>query len=71
MGCWNSRFFLYRPTSNSLVPFCPDAKGRWPTRQDDNVLAIHASAVDQVAQRLSGVKHRESDLCNGSCWAQG
>ncbi len=46
---WRYRFFLYRPQSNTLVPYAPDAHGRWPQRKDDNVLAIHASAVDGVA----------------------
>jgi FkbM family methyltransferase len=53
---WRYHFFLYRPHSNTLVPYAPDVHGRWPQRQDDNVLAIHASAVDGVARRLCGIK---------------
>jgi hypothetical protein len=49
---WQYRFYLYRPCSNTLVPYAADAHGHWPPRQDDNVLAIHASAVDVVSQRL-------------------
>lgn len=53
---WQYQFFLYRPAGNRLVPFITDAHGRWPRREDDNVLAIHRSAVDQVARRLCGVE---------------
>lgn len=53
---WQYQFFLYRPAGNCLVPFIPDARGNWPRREDDNVLAIHRSAVDQVARRLCGVE---------------
>ena len=49
---WSYSFYLYRPGLNRLVPFIPDASGAYPAREDDNVLAIHASAIDQVAQRL-------------------
>lgn len=52
---WQYRFFLYRPHSNTLVPYSPDVNGHWPKRQDDNVLAIHASALDVVARRLCGM----------------
>lgn len=53
---WQYQFFLYRPAANQLPPFLPDAHGSWPRRDDDNVLAIHASAVDAVARRLCGVE---------------
>ena len=49
---WDYHFFLYRPESNSLVPFISDASGSFPRHDDDNVLAIHGSALDQVARRL-------------------
>ncbi|WP_010316296.1 hypothetical protein [Synechococcus sp. CB0205] len=49
---WQYRFYLYRPLSNTLVPYAADTQGRWPPRHGDNVLAIHASAVDWVARRL-------------------
>ena len=49
---WDYQFFLYRPASNSLVPFISDANGSYPRLEDDNVLAIHRSALDQVARRL-------------------
>ncbi len=53
---WDYRFFLYRPHANRLVSFAADASGAWPQREDDNVLAIHASAVDRVARRLCGLE---------------
>jgi hypothetical protein len=53
---WNYSFYLYRPERARLVPFIPDAYGSWPRRDDDNMLAIHASAIDQVARRLCGVE---------------
>lgn len=52
---WHYRFYLYRPHSNTLVPYAADSHGHWPARQDDNVLAIHGSAVDAVARRMIGV----------------
>ena len=51
-ACWGYSFYLYRHGLNRLLPFIPDASGAYPAREDDNVLAIHASAIDQVAQRL-------------------
>jgi FkbM family methyltransferase len=53
---WHYRFFLYRPRSNTLVLYAGNAHGHWPQRHDDNVLAIHASAVDGVARRLCGLE---------------
>lgn len=53
---WQYQFFLFRPTSNRLVPFMPDDQGCCPARQDDNLLAIHADAMDSVARRLSGLE---------------
>jgi hypothetical protein len=53
---WQYQFFLYRPANNWLVPFINDAHGSWPRRDDDNVLAVHASALDLVARRLCGVE---------------
>lgn len=53
---WNYQFFLYRPAPNRLVSFIPDAHGALPQREDDNVLAIHASAIDLVARRLIGLE---------------
>lgn len=52
---WEYQFFLYRPTGNRLVAFIPDSHRSWPRREDHNVLAIHTSAIDLVARRLSGV----------------
>jgi FkbM family methyltransferase len=52
---WEYQFFLYRPTGNRLVAFIPDSHRSWPRREDQNVLAIHTSAIDLVARRLSGV----------------
>lgn len=45
-------FYLYRPGLNRLVPFIPDASDAYPAREVDNVLAIHTSAIDQVARWL-------------------
>jgi FkbM family methyltransferase len=53
---WQYRFYLYRPNSNTLVHYASDAQGYWPQREDDNVLAIHASALDGVARRLCGLE---------------
>ena len=53
---WQYKFFHYRPASNQLVPFLPNAHGALPRREDDNVLAIHASVTDAVARRLCGVE---------------
>ena len=53
---WNYQFFLYRPALNRLVSFIPDAHGSFPQRDDDNVLAIHASAINLVARRLGGIE---------------
>lgn len=53
---WQYRFYLYRPRSNTLVPYSADTHGHWPPRQDDNVLAIHASALDVAAKRLCGLE---------------
>ena len=53
---WNYQFFLYRPALNRLVSFIPDAYGSFPQRDDDNVLAIHASAINVVARRLGGIE---------------
>ena len=52
---WRYQFFLYRPASNRLVPFTADADSLFPRREDDNILAIHSSAIDVVARRLCGV----------------
>ncbi|WP_338441295.1 FkbM family methyltransferase [Synechococcus elongatus IITB4] len=52
---WNYHFYLYRPEENRLIPFLPDTSGVYPTRQDDNVLAIHSTAFNTVAQRLCGL----------------
>ena len=38
---------------NFLVPFIADADGRFPRRDDDNILAIHSSAIDVVARRFA------------------
>ena len=51
-ACLGYSFYLYRHGLNCQLPFIPDASGAYPAREDDNVLAIHASAIDQVAQRL-------------------
>ena len=62
LNCWSplrvgtTNFFLYRPALNKLVSFIPDAHGSFPQRVDDNVLAIHASAIDLVARRLCGLE---------------
>jgi len=53
---WNYSFYLYRPASNRLVPFLPDPGAAHPAREDDNVLAIHASALDQTTRRLCGLE---------------
>ena len=53
---WNYQFFLYRPALNRLVSFIPDAHGSFPQRDDDNVLAIHASAINLVARRLGEIE---------------
>ena len=53
---WNYQFFLYRPALNRLASFIPDAHGSFPQRDDDNVVAIHASAIDLVARRLGGLE---------------
>lgn len=53
---WNCQFFLYRPAINRLVPFSVDAHGHTPIREDDNVLAIHASAIDRLTLRLCGLE---------------
>jgi FkbM family methyltransferase len=52
---WDYSNYLYRPACNRLVPFTPDANGAVPLRYDDNVLAIHASAINMVARRLCGL----------------
>lgn len=52
---WDYSFYLYRPACKRLVSFAPDANGVVPLRHDDNVLTIHASAIDTVARRLCGV----------------
>ena len=49
---WRYQFFLYRPGTNQLVPFTADADGSFPRRDDDNILAIHGSAIDVVVRRL-------------------
>ncbi len=53
---WNYVFYLYRPTLRRLLPFTLDTSGAYPAREDDNVLAIHASAIDHVARRLCGLE---------------
>jgi hypothetical protein len=53
---WNYQFFLYRPALNRLVSFIPDAHASFPQRDDDNVVAIHASAINLVARRLCGLE---------------
>ena len=53
---WRYQFFLYRPGTNRLVPFTADADGCFPRRDDDNILAIHSSAIDAVARRLGWVE---------------
>ena len=53
---WEYQFFLYRPAGNRLVAFIPDSQGSCPRSEDHNVLAIHQSAIDLVARRLSGVE---------------
>ena len=53
---WNYQFFLYRPALNRLVSFIPDAHGSFPQRDDDNVLAIHASAINLVPRRLGEIE---------------
>ena len=53
---WRYQFFLHRPASNRLVFFIADADGRFPRRDDDNVLAIHSSAIYAVARRLCDVE---------------
>ena len=53
---WRYQFFLYRPGTNQLVPFTADADGSFPRRDDDNILAIHGSAIDVVVRRLCGVQ---------------
>lgn len=52
---WNYHCYLYRPEENCLIPFLLDTSGVYPTRQDDNVLAIHSTAFNTVAQRLCGL----------------
>lgn len=49
---WIYNFYLYCPALNRLVLFTPDDSGTYPVREDDNVLAIHASSIDYVARRL-------------------
>lgn len=53
---WGYQFFLYRPAANRLIPFIADADGCFPSRDDDNILAIHSSAIDLVARRLCDVE---------------
>ena len=53
---WQYQFFLYKSAANRLVPFTPDAHGSWPRPDDDNILAIHASAIGLVARRLGVVE---------------
>ncbi len=53
---WEYQFCLYPPDVYCLVPFIVDDHGSWPRRKGDNVLAVHASALDQVVRRLSGVE---------------
>lgn len=53
---WQYQFFLYQPANNRLVPFIRDVHGAFPQRDDDNVLAIHASAINLVARRLAGLE---------------
>ncbi len=52
---WDYSFYLYRAACNRLVPFTPDADGVVPLHDDDNVLAIHSSAINTVARRLCGL----------------
>jgi len=53
---WQYSFYLYCPATNVLVPFKPDSYAAYPARNDDNVLAIHASALDLAARRLCGLE---------------
>lgn len=53
---WQYHFFLYLPARNQLMPYTPDPQGHFPPRQDDNVLAIHDSAVDWMARGVVGVQ---------------
>ncbi|WP_259701113.1 MULTISPECIES: FkbM family methyltransferase [Synechococcales] len=52
---WQYGFYLYDPTTNRLQPFCPETSGAEPPRLDNNVLAIHVSALEEVAKRLCGL----------------
>jgi hypothetical protein len=53
---WQYSFYLFRPATNRLVPFMPDSYAAHPHREVDNVLAIHASALDLAARRLCGMQ---------------
>jgi hypothetical protein len=49
------KLLLWNPDSQHLVPYEKDQQGNYPPRKDDNILAIHDSAVNIVAQRLCGL----------------